>query len=300
MRLNIKLKYIVVIYMASEIVEIGGMGNTKPSPSNNQLKKWFFTFNNFDEINIEILKLYFNSICEKWIFQEEIGENGTKHLQGAIWLKKRMRWSEFDFRNEKCNKKIHWEKTKGTDQQVIDYCSKTESWTGRRWFYKIIIPEPLRYLKECDLYNWQKKIEDLIKERPDDRSIYWIWDPMGKNGKSQLVKRLVIEYDCLLITGGKKSDVLNMVYNYVIVKYLNVVLLNCPRCIDKVSYSSLEDIKDGIIINTKYETGSKIINSPHVIVFSNHMPELDKMTKDRWKLFKIVNKELEILDLEKC
>lgn len=278
--------------MPGEIQETGGRGNTKPSPSSNQLKKWFFTFNNFNEIHIEILNNYFFEICEKFIFQEEIGENGTKHLQGAIWLKKRMRWSEF-----KLDNRIHWEKTKGSDLEVINYCSKNETWTGRRWVYKIVIPEKLKYLKKEDLYIWQRKVEDIILEKPDDRTIYWIWDPVGGNGKSQLVKRLVIEYDCLLITGGKKSDIINMVYNYVIVKYLNVVLLNSPRCIDRISYSSLEDIKDGIIVNTKYETGSKIINSPHVMVFSNHMPEVEKMTKDRWKIFKIVNKELEILEL---
>jgi len=46
----------------------------------------------------------------------------------------------------------------------------------------------------------------------------------------------------------------------------------------------LESIKNGLIVNTKYETGSKLFNSPHIIVFSNMSPDVSAMSMDRWKI----------------
>lgn len=70
-------------------------GNTKSSRVKSQqplqLKQWFFTFNGYLESDILLMEERFKEICFKYVFQEEIGENGNKHLQGNIWLLKKMR-----------------------------------------------------------------------------------------------------------------------------------------------------------------------------------------------------------------
>ena len=63
----------------------------------------------------------------------------------------------------------------------------------------------------------------------------------------------------------------------------NLVVFDLPRNNgNKISYSALESIKNGLIVNTKYETGSKLFNSPHIIVFSNMQPDVTAMSGDRW------------------
>jgi hypothetical protein len=50
-----------------------------------------------------------------------------------------------------------------------------------------------------------------------------------------------------------------------------------------ISYASLECIKNGMVCNTKYETGVKVFNSPHIFIFANFEPEEpDKLSADRW------------------
>lgn len=269
---------------------LGGGNTITPPKQVNKAKRWFFTFNNFQEIEIGPIIETFDEKCTKWIFQEEIGESGTKHLQGNIWTIVKLRPTEL-----KLNKKIHWELTKATDKDVIAYCSKKETATGRLWRSKgLILPKALKLIQE--LRPWQADVERIAtnEDNADDRTIYWIYDPVGKNGKSQLAKRLVALYEALYITTGKKADIMNMAFNYTEQNYLSCVVLDLPRNTrpQDVDYSALENLIDGMICNTKYETGMRVINSPCIWVFSNMEPEWDKMTDDRFKVFTIENDEL--------
>lgn len=77
------------------------------------------------------------------------------------------------------------------------------------------------------------------------------------------------------------------------VKDVEIIILDVPRANgNNISYKSLEEIKNGIICNTKYETGSKLINPPHIVVFSNSEPDIDQFSNDRWEIFQIVNNNL--------
>jgi len=59
-----------------------------------------------------------------------------------------------------------------------------------------------------------------------------------------------------------------------------------------VNYSAIESIKDGLATSAKYESTQLVFNSPHVFIFSNDLPQVHKLTLDRWKIFTIVNNEL--------
>ena len=53
---------------------------------------------------------------------------------------------------------------------------------------------------------------------------------------------------------------------------------------DHFNYEVMESLKNGIFFSSKYESKMKIYPSPHVIVFSNWAPQLNKMSPDRWDL----------------
>lgn len=46
----------------------------------------------------------------------------------------------------------------------------------------------------------------------------------------------------------------------------------------------MEEIKDGIIISTKYEGGKKLITTPHLFVFANFLPREGAFSMDRLKI----------------
>lgn len=62
------------------------------------------------------------------------------------------------------------------------------------------------------------------------------------------------------------------------------VMFDIPRANrGAISYASLESIKNGMVCNTKYETGVKVFNSPHIVIFANFPPEdEDLLSADRW------------------
>lgn len=267
------------------------VGNTRPIPpplknskQPNKAKQWCFTLNNFTADEIVLLKQKFEELCHLWIFEEESGESGTPHLQGYINLKDKMRPTEF-----KLSSRIHWEVKgkKSTELENIFYCSKDFRNHGNKVYHSlnVTIPRPLKLITPDRGY--QKYILNLISQPPDDRTINWFWEDVGGVGKSSFCKYLIHKNDACYLTEGKKSDIMNMVYNYVLEKYLDLVVVDIPRSNTNISYKSLEEIKNGIISNTKYETGTKIINSPHIIVFANWAPDVSKMSADRWNIHKI-------------
>lgn len=81
---------------------------------------WCFTWNNYDGIVVpEDFGKWFRYV----IYQEEVGENGTPHLQGYIEFKRQMRLSAL----KKMLPTAHWEPRRGTQEEAITYCTKVET-----------------------------------------------------------------------------------------------------------------------------------------------------------------------------
>jgi len=265
-------------------IEKVGDGNTKSSPTRRpqppQLMKWFFTFNNYEKEDINILTEKFQEICVKYCFQEEVGEKtGTPHLQGNIWLKKSMRWSEFGL-----SPKIQWKKTRN-EEAAYRYCTKRETAIGVPYLYGF--PKPIKTIEE--LYPWQKSIEDLFFTEPDGRTCNWYYDTEGGKGKSSFCKYMYIKHKAITIQGGKLADIMNIIFN-LDMDIVNMLIIDVPRNnLNNVSYSAIECILNGMITNTKFETGVKVFNPPHVVIFSNYLPDRTKLSEDRWNIVELEN-----------
>lgn len=268
------------------------MGNTKTISKTKQVSpsiKWCFTLNNYTEEDCSSIVLTINTYCRYGIVGKEIGESGTPHLQGYIEFNKKSR--PIGIFN---NKSIHFEKALGTREQNVDYCSKDEDiliHKGKKKDIKIIE----------NLYPYQKYIEKIILEEPDPRKIYWFYEGEGNAGKSSFIKYSVVKYNALFCSGGKYADIMNLVFNSNIDEN-NIILFDIPRCNKdaQISYASIESIKNGLVCNTKYETGTKVFNAPHIVIFANYPPDVSKLSKDRWEIYKITEdknyEQLEIMD----
>lgn len=95
--------------------------NTNIKRSGGKCRNWCFTLNNY---TVEDIKVICGFDC-KYVFQEEIGDLGTKHLQGLLMFKSPRSFNSI----KKLIPRAHWEPTKSKNAS-IRYCSKAETRAG--------------------------------------------------------------------------------------------------------------------------------------------------------------------------
>lgn len=270
------------------------LGNTE-RPKSKQASgvvKYCFTLNNYKREEIDNIIEHLKKFCNKFLFQTEIGlVSKLDHLQGSLWLNKKMRITEFKkwpFGLDKA----HYEAMMD-EQASIDYCGKDDGTFiympyGRRinWGF----PKKVSIIET--LYPWQLDIEKKSLMEPDGRTIRWIFETEGNVGKSAFCKYMYVKHNCLVIQGGKLADIMNIIFNTDMDK-VESLFIDIPRNNkNKVSYNAIECILNGMITNTKYETGVKVFNPPNIFVFSNYEPDTSGLSDDRWEIYKIENKYL--------
>ncbi len=248
-------------------------GNTKAKTRRpSQLYQWFFTLNNWEQKDVLHLKMRFTKMCKWWVFEEEIGKNGTPHLQGNISLKLKLRQSSII----KWDKRIHWEPTKNVTA-AIEYCMKETK------IYTNLDLDNFDEYDEIEWKGWQKKvIEEVAVECKDDRKINWLYDEQGNMGKSFLTKYLM-RVENALVVEGKKTDIFHQIAKRCEDNLaIPMVIIDVPRSsFNNISYSAIEGIKNGFVSSGKYEGGQYAFKTPHVYVFANTKPDETKFSEDR-------------------
>lgn len=125
--------------------------------------------------------------------------------------------------------------------------------------------------------KFQYRVMDLISGPPHDREINWYYDAVGGAGKTHISKYLVHSHDAFCCNDGRSVDIVHA-YN------------GEPICIfdfmrdsaKSVNYNVIEQVKNGLMFSSKYESAIKSLNIPHVIVFANFLPYQKKFSKDRY------------------
>jgi len=127
---------------------------------------------------------------------------------------------------------------------------------------------------EVTLRPWQKMIEEKLDATPPDgRTIYWIYDRDGNNGKTFFAEYLLRNRGAGIFDGR----VQDMAYAYT---GQPIVCMDIARGqADNMQHLHVtaEKLAGGSIFSAKYESQYKIYdNKPHVIVFANvrHNEEL--------------------------
>lgn len=254
-------------------------GNTQP-PRNRSVQRvcWCFTHNGYDPERLDTFADTLKTICTWYVFQEETGESGNKHLQGVLYLKKRARIEEL----KQIDPKIHWEATRSIGSSQA-YCSATQKRTGELFTFGVKVEaEPIE-LEEPR--GWQLSVMKLIKTKADGRIIKWYWEPNGRVGKSSLCKYLVVKHNALVVN-GKSTDMFHALTRFP--NRRKIIIVDCPRSMqDYINYGAIELIKGGLVFSGKYEGDMLVYNYPHIMVFANQPPDESKMSLDRWEIHRI-------------
>lgn len=124
---------------------------------------------------------------------------------------------------------------------------------------------------------WQQALLDQLSLDADDRTIHWVTDTQGGKGKSRLGKHLVLEHNAIQLSGR----IQDMAYMY---SKQPIVIFDVTRAAADHSdhlYSFAEQLKNGIVVCTKYESRQVIFKPPHVIFFANFSYDREKWSTDR-------------------
>ncbi len=131
------------------------------------------------------------------------------------------------------------------------------------------------------LKEWQKEVLHKLLDQTD-RQVLWVWESIGNVGKTflgQWLEAIKGAYVCQL---GKKAD---LAYAY---NYERIVVFDLTRS-DKefINYSTIESFKNGRIFSSKYESKMKKFNPCKVVIFSNFEPDYEKLSRDRYDVYRI-------------
>ncbi len=97
--------------------------NTKDK--SRKARSWCFTLNNYTSEEVEdLLKKFKNT---KYVFQEEIGESGVRHLQGIVTFPNQIRLKPT---LKELNCRAHWEIAESTVKSRM-YCQKPKTRNGK-------------------------------------------------------------------------------------------------------------------------------------------------------------------------
>jgi len=286
-----------------------------------QSMRFVFTYNNYDEAVMVSLRSRLSEETVRYaIFGREVGASGTPHLQGYVSLTKK---KSFTFFKNLVGDAAHIEVAKGDEVSNFDYCSKdgdyeefgTRSKSGKRSDleefktavkdgchckkrlaedfpdvcakYPRFVTDYIRYqipvpeIPMHPLNDWQQDLYQRLIHAPDDRKVIFVVDYKGNKGKSWFAKYYMTLHDnAYLGRPGKHAD---MVYQ--LPDYMRVCFLDCTRQkVEFMPYTFLEELKDGVVFSSKYESCIRRYPNMHVVVLMNQKPDMTQLSEDRYEM----------------
>lgn len=157
--------------------------------------------------------------------------------------------------------------------------------------------------QESKLQPWQDELTKQLETVPDSRSVFWIMDEKGGQGKSWLCDYLIATHDAIDFPVGKVVD---MAYLWANSKPSSICIFDVTRTLQKeASYDPLhgmfcfiERLKRGCVHSTKYMPRTIFRKPPHVVIMSNFQPPVKNLSLDRWKIFSLQNGKMNSMDAQ--
>lgn len=162
-----------------------------------------------------------------------------------------------------------------------------------KWISKVRQIEQQRKSREymntylnAKLNEWQEKWIKYINDQ-NERQILWITDSQGGKGKTYLSKYLIAKKNAIRFTNGRTADI-SAAYNYE-----EIVIFDFARsCEERINYQIIEDLKNGMLFDSKYKSRTKYFKPPKVVIMANFDPMTEKLSSDRWVILNTSGNEI--------
>lgn len=253
-------------------------------------------------VSVDDVHLKFREYAKRYVFQLERGDGGYVHYQCRVSLHKKRRSGEIAKLVNDDIFKSYWTPTSNNarDKEAF-YCIKADTRVDGPWKESDYQP-PIVYTKQMSefaayaRYPWQSKVEKWCTEW-DKRTIYWVYDEVGCNGKSDLVEWLDVNRIASVVPPMRSlEDIMQFCMSYPAKAYL----IDFPRAMKKEYlcdfYAGIESLKNGMLYDKRYKGQKKWQDRPAIVIFSNTQPDTFAMSKDRWSIWTIEKHDLKPLN----
>ena len=157
---------------------------------------------------------------------------------------------------------------------LLPLVSRNMNWARQIWEARPRLPPDLDVYAEG--FKWQARFEIfLTRTKPDDRTVVYVANHSGNIGKSQFVKFMCAKHSHMM---GVADD---FKANCTMWEGQGVVFFDVARA-QRLDYGVVEKLKDGVLIQTKYEIIYKSHGTPHIVIFSNRDPDVARLSADRF------------------
>jgi Putative viral replication protein len=301
------------------------MNITNHTTPQSRAKRWCFTLNNYDDESQQRVRELATS-SEYLVFGREVGDSGTPHLQGFIIFKNQLRFNRVQEllpgchlsvartvsqAAEYCRKDGDFEEfgtipvdTSGKRSDIDSFKEAVENGEVKN-FHDALLNHSAVYAKypkfvhsyleakytkkkeivRHELREWQSILYSDLERQVDERKIIFIVDEKGNSGKSWFCDYVrELKPNVQILTPGKKAD---MAYEFYTAT--EILFMDAPRSKQSefIQYDFLEDVKNGRIFSTKYESQMKYFKPPHVVVMMNESPDMTKLSEDRYDIRRV-------------
>lgn len=223
---------------------------------------------------------------------------GTNEQASTYCKKEHNYWERGDLCTPQ-GKRTDWERFKDwatsldTPPSKFDIASTFPSLYARypracREFLELFGPSPILLDPELPLRPWQQGLYEALEAPPDDRKIIFITDTRGNTGKSWFVRWYMFKHPekAQRLSIGRREDLA-----FAIDVSKSVFFFDIPRGQSEfMQYSVYEQLKDGLIFSSKYESGNKVLHGrAHVVIFMNEQPDRNKLSADRYQVTNLLS-----------
>lgn len=250
----------------------------------------------------------FEGLGSMYAVQLERGDvNRFRHFQARLKLRKRRRAKQVASMLRASFKELPFGQihvsptsTGGTKGDLYtSYVTKSDTRIAGPWFdetYTSEIAQAQPSQSACIRDTprpWQQFIMGEVNKCACIRDINVVVDYVGGVGKSAFLAHVAATGIALIIP--MKPDISAILQFICQMPAKKLYILDIPRqfyeaCSKKELaqvFSAIEALKNGILFDTRYKGKQKVINSPHVWIFTNTLFALDSFSVDRWRIWNI-------------
>lgn len=246
------------------------------------------------------------TISDKFCFQKELcPDTKREHYQGRMHMKVRIRLTTLSNKLKKMGIPMHLSITSNCNKTNDFYVMKDETRIDGPWLFgkeddnDTFLTDWEEDALKMKPYPWQESILEMMKVTRDRRTVHVIIDIEGGKGKSSLIEMMLAKkigyripfmksykelttYVCSLLVERKERSPKNFCFDIP-----RAILTDCI-------FSSIETIKGGLLFDARYKATEWRYNVPNIFVFTNDIPDIKLLSKDRWKLWTI-NDKMELI-----
>jgi hypothetical protein len=233
---------------------------------------------------VKMLQFMIDNDVHKFIIGEEVGITGYEHWQVRIKMRNLTEEEKKDYKLLKDNfgQGAHIEPCSDTweyERKDGVYYDEGDFNLDRIERLKTRLGEP------NDI--WQAQFLKLIATQ-DVRQIDVAYDPQGNKGKSWLINYLFETGQGHYIPPYATSieKMVQTCASLYLKEWRPYLIIDIPRAYkwSEQIYTAIESIKDGIVIDMRYQARPINIRGVKVVIMCNTEPKVSKLSADRWRI----------------